>query len=833
MNYNRSKNLGKTIEVKAVSRPIKIAYLVPHEESESNHWIIDAVFHESYTRWAGALTLLIPTNSNNFLYKEYEGWLELYDPDFVYTYVDLDKEFIEKIDHLCCPIAFLCYKNNSRNSDVSHWQGYLPEWGHYFKPVSSLSTIHSPYADYPRKIGADKIVLTQFERNFESRFLTDNFGIAFDLLNITNPRKGLYETCCLAPDNLAKIYDVGTTRITSFAEVISQIANNKAISISRLAIIHSKSVPRVRPRSWGHNFDLFVGESCLDRIHFWNGRHLSSDYYGVASAFLVNKDLLNNTEFIKQLGQFFNNQNYIGQGSGSGPPRVAIRSYSHTKEELSSIIDKLIKCTFNHVLLINPHNIPAIPTEQDLKNYYRNRGRNEDITTFKVSENCNNIQATEPEHFAYTPMRYRGINRGHWAVDLGIERHNNLSRYSNVIDKWKLPRRKKMTSAFTRNLSKVSNDHLLTLLPTTDSFPFWSESVKNDYYFDLSLPNDENVFRLLLLDFIKHSPEDLRSPLDYDSYKGISISDKGQNLRGVISMFDNSIGDSACLTNRFWREIIRDSQTVKDEEESQDKVSLKNSDHIFTYEKLFAFLPNDRQFKENLKKKLHISDVNKYLRENFTETLEFMINKNVFYQVHQWRCSYCGHSNMRTFDHMKKENICEICNRTYFAPINIEWKYKLNDFIYRSLCEHNGLTVLWALNKFQDRSALNSFYYLPEVDLFLKEDSNEPKNEIDILCVLDGKYYATEVKKSANSFTSKPDEIDNFIEKIKLIKPDIALLVFEQYCEEGDDAEPTKEKLKKMVTYVSENVGNYIRVEAVVASDYPEFSEYPVDLGYY
>lgn len=829
MNLNRPKNLGKTIQVKAANRPIKIAYLIPHEESKINHWIIDAVFNESYTRWAGALTLLIPTNNDSFSINEYERWLKLYDPDFVYTYVDLEKEFIEKLDHLCCPIAFLCYKDNLQISDKTRWQDYLPKWELYFRPISSLTTIHSPYADYQRNLGSDKIVLTQYGINREERFLTDNYGTNFNLLNCTNPRKGLFETCCLAPKDLPENMSVGTTRITSFAEVISHIANNKVISISRLAMIHSKSVPRVKPRSWGNNFDLFVGDSCLDRIHFWNGRRFSLDNYGVTDALLVNGDLLNDTEFVKSLGQFFDKHNYRGQDLGS--PRVAIRSYSHTEKELSHIIDKLVKCTFNQVLIINPHDTPAILTGEDLENY--DSDKSEDVKTFKVSENNNTFQPDEPEHFKYTPPRYRGINKGQWAIELAIERHNDLSRFSNVIDIWKLPRRKKMTRAFTANLSRVSNNHLLTILPTTERFPFLSDSVKNDCYFDLSLPDDSTIFRFLILDLPDLPTDDLRSSLNHDSYKDIAISDKGQSLRGVISMFDNRVDESACLTNKFWREIIRGSQTVIDKDGKAKKVILEKTDHIFKYNEMFGFLPTHRSFKDKLKNELRISNVNEYLRNNFTETLESMIYKNIFYQVYQKRCSYCGHSNTRTFDNMKKENVCEICARTYFAPIDIEWKYKLNDFIYRSLCEHNGLTVLWALNNFQDRGIRNSFYYLPEVDLFLKEDNNEPKNEIDILCVLEGKFYATEVKKSANNFTKKSDEIDKFIEKIKLIRPDVAQLVFEQYCEEEADIQSAKQELKKVAANISKSLGKYIKVETVVACDYPEFSEYPVDIGNY
>src|SRR3989338_5548721 len=199
----------------------------------------------------------------------------------------------------------------------------------------------------------------------------------------------------------------------------------------------------------------------------------------------------------------------------------------------------------------------------------------------------------------------------------------------------------------------------------------------------------------------------------------------------------------------------------------------------------FSFIPNDLSFKEQLKGKLRfkeIGEVHNYLKANFTDTLEFLINKKVFYQVHQWRCSYCGHSNTLTFDHIKRTNNCEICDKEYFAPIDIEWKYKLNDFVYKSLCERNGLTVLWALGHLQERDVHSSFYYLPEVDLFLKHNNSEEKHEIYILCMLGGKFYAVEVKFSSIGFTKNSDEIEKFIKKISLIRPDVAILAFEQYC---------------------------------------------------
>lgn len=96
MNQSHPKDIGKAVEVKASNRPIKVAYVVPYDETSANHMILDAVFHESYTRWAGAYTLIIPADSTTFLHPEYKLWLGFFDPDFVYTYLELDPSLVEE-----------------------------------------------------------------------------------------------------------------------------------------------------------------------------------------------------------------------------------------------------------------------------------------------------------------------------------------------------------------------------------------------------------------------------------------------------------------------------------------------------------------------------------------------------------------------------------------------------------------------------------------------------------------------------------------------------------------------------------------------------------------
>ena len=152
-----------------------------------------------------------------------------------------------------------------------------------------------------------------------------------------------------------------------------------------------------------------------------------------------------------------------------------------------------------------------------------------------------------------------------------------------------------------------------------------------------------------------------------------------------------------------------------------------------------------------------------------------------------------------------------------------------------SLCERNGLTVLWALGHVHDAwERDNSFYYLPEVDLYSDEDKNN-REEIDILCVKAGIFYAAEVKKSVFSFLknkkgkSTKNEINKFIRKVKLIKPDKALLVFESYCHDKKNENALKKEIARAVSKIQKDTG--VETKYLVACDIKSFSEYPTNLG--
>jgi hypothetical protein len=181
---------------------------------------------------------------------------------------------------------------------------------------------------------------------------------------------------------------------------------------------------------------------------------------------------------------------------------------------------------------------------------------------------------------------------------------------------------------------------------------------------------------------------------------------------------------------------------------------------------------------------------------------------------------------------MRIRNECDICQTEYLAPIDIEWKYELNDFVHRSLVKHSGLPVLWTLGFLQDRFHMDSYWYLPEVDLYESDQNSDLKNEMDILCMLGGRFYAIEVKTSASIFVNKPGAIDKFLKVIGMLRPDVAMLSFERYSREPEDIAGIKKKLQEAVVSIRERLVPGVDLQILVAEDIEEFSDFPRDLGW-
>jgi hypothetical protein len=798
--------LPKKVEVIAFTRPTKVAYIVPYQECNETHFILDAVFYEAYTRWGGAGTLIIPSDEAGFLYKEHEHLLKVYDPDFVCVYIDLEHELVEKINNLCLPVQLV--KHQMSRVGSGGWKSYIPDWRRIVEPVSSLTTLNgirrNPYEEHKLPI-----IVTQSTDISKERFISDNFGIKCQLYNNLNPVPDCFETLSLDIEVAHSGVRTGSYVVNSVAGMLEKIVEKKAITVARLATLYSDSIPRVKENKYLNGLNVFIGESCLDRISFWNMRVHVGIGMEVPGSLIIRKSLCADDKFMRALGNMLNNINSYGN-----PPTVLIRSLSVNKEELDNIKKNLQEHTYNFVVVPSDYAnniVPSIENVNDARHYqyYQHKDKN----NFKLNEKHTEVVAQPPEHFLFAIPKLYPFYRGTWAVELSIERHNDYSRIANKNDVWKIPRKINASSSFTNNLGKISINNILVVIPSNKENRLIDDVGISKMSYNLCLPEDLDFFRRILAKE-QFAAGDLRSDIPLCSYENIDVSDKGKNLRGVISMFDCLNQSYKYLTNRYSREILR---------EHYDK------------EKFILFENINVNYQKNVELKKHIQDklemkpkeVKNYIRLSLKKLFSIWIRKKILYRVHEWSCSYCGHNNVKHFDKIKEKNKCDICQHVYFPPLDLQWHFNVTEFVINSLVERNGLSVLYMLG-FLHECSRDSFYFLVETNLFENVSDKEPSGEIDILCVIDGKLHLIEVAKSSEGLCK--EEIIKFIKKVDKIKPDIATIIFETSRSSTDK---NQKRIMKYKNFLKEKLENKEygcpRVDIHIAStDFPDFNDYPL-----
>lgn len=820
MRSTRPSRLESVVEATAVNRPIRIAYLVPFGDAPSSHAILDAVFLECYSRWGGAYTLILPVMTHGFASDGYGEWLKNYDPDFVYSYVEIDTTLVEIIDRLCCPIALLKHEAQDRNGKAHDWRSFLPDLGRYVQPISSMTTIHSAFSrptfthdEYVQ----EPTIFTQYGSEPASRLLADNFGTAFDVFSGSRAVPGFFRTLSLVPPELPAHVLAGTERCTSVVDALHALCDRRATPIAHFAMMNSDGMRHAEHPGAARAFRLFIGSTTQDRLNFWNYRLLGDRKGDSLGALVLEPSVFGDSAFVKQLGLYLNKHNFLGQGGAQY--RVELHSSSLPTSDLEGIAKVLSPETYNSVAVSDIASAPMLPSPSDFRE--RVHGIPADATRLKLTDNLTHVSASEPAHFACIPPRFKAFAAGDWVVELRIQRHNNLSVFANVVDEWRLPRRRKIVRAFTAQLAKPTLSGRLALVPSSDRFALRSQPTWVPHTYTIELPADDAFFRHLALDLAPHSQDDLRASIQASGYRRLEISDKGQNLRGVVSLFP-SLGEAfEVLTNKFWRSVL--------EKANPDSIAPLS----FSLNELRGLLPNDRPTLDRLDSELRLVQgrARKYLEASLSDTLEHLVHLGVFFQVVQWQCVYCGHANSLNLDNAGVRNECSICATEYLLPIDVVWYYKLNDFVYRTLKKQCGGPVLWALGSLQLSSSTGSFWYLPEVSCYEQWDNPSGQREVDILAMLDGLFYVCEVKRSASLFYKDPDGPKKFAAVVNRLRPDVALLAFERYCGDGDDVDQARVALANAVDQTRRFLGPWSRLDVMVAQDIRGFSEFPAHLG--
>ncbi|MFZ6758613.1 hypothetical protein ACO0K9_15525 [Undibacterium sp. Ji50W] len=825
-------------------RPIRIAFLV--ENSENIELILDAIFADGYSRWGGRFSLIVPCEEGSIV-DDYWPWLEAYDPDIVYSYVNLSSVDVLDIHERLTPADYISHKiKRERPTEVGDFQ---PLYG--FEILSSLSTVfslarHSPIGNDPKI----KIIDSWFTEK-PTRLLTDNFGTyRTSTYSGTYPNDALEIAGLLtvASDenfrNSPQFVPRELDRISDEYSAFHKFLNRHATCMSLLSARQSSHLELNDPR-WSGSFNLVIGDSFEDRMLFWNARHFIPTWLdGSLCCLRVTRMDLEDAEFVQLLALLINTHNHIK--AGGGQEQLCIRSASHDESTLLNVLSRLKAA---HLLI--PASVEvvlgghAIPSDSAL--------RLARIAVHAFFGDANDPEGKEfhwdpptatppkelPVHLKDAPPN-QVFTLGHWAVDLDFEHDLENSRYGKG-NLWMLSKRWRLASAFRPHFD--SRGFHLDLFSTTRTSRYGALAVfpsLTAVLESITVPNIDNAINHALCS--DSAPRQLfqNDPVWPErKVQWMRPSNEAQYLIGVLGLTGGLTRACELLLHPFLTKLladfggtpnIADSDLVKTMNWLQKRATrfplfdVSNESERGALAQLLTLtaksMKNPKVFislnaiknrwkdyceasiaeRSNSIGVIEVSEDEETLeqdRTGITSILGEMRLRRMLFQGYPWKCDTCQHRNWTDFTALKAMLPCDVCSTEKELPVEIPWNFRANEFLIESLRAHSVLSLVWLLDYLRN-SAKKSFLYLGPVSFGYDDVYDTSDREADLLAIVDGQTVLCEVKSAWRSL--RKIDLTSFIELSLRLRPDCAILAIMENLKDkklDDDIENVKRQLSK------------------------------------
>ena len=446
--------MSRELAAWARPRPLRIAFLV--EEGEHAQLALDGIFADCYHRWGGRFSLIVPCLNGRIL-PSYWPWLEVYDPDVVYSYVPLSRADVLEVHERLSPAQYASHKVPQSRLDVF---GFKPSYE--FAALSSLSVVfrlarYSPAS----KEGAPVKIIDSWFTETPSQFFTDNFGTyhvsrggsmyppdataAASLLTVVSPAKQANRQYGIPHDLNAVPNEMAAFR---------EFAERRATSLSIAAALFAPKLDIRADRRWSGSFNLVVGDSFPDRILFWNARLLIPAWLDTdLCCFRVGLDQLKNPDFLAVLGELLKRRNHVNAGAG-GQSQLTLRSASLSANQLSEA-QQLVSSTrpwsgiATEAVAQLDNIVPSTEALQGARESNRFGGglfRQPEWTRFVWLPPTARPPAIVPDHLSDAPSR-QTFTTDFWCTEFIWEHDGPGPRFTQE-NRWMLPRRWRMADAF-------------------------------------------------------------------------------------------------------------------------------------------------------------------------------------------------------------------------------------------------------------------------------------------------------------------------------------------------------------------------------------------------
>ncbi|MEM7665848.1 MAG: hypothetical protein AAF250_08320 [Pseudomonadota bacterium] len=813
-------------QLKSISstRPIRVAYLIDPDNTPAE--LLDAIFADCYGRWGGRWSLIIPCEAGKPKVG-YQALLECWDPDLIYSYVELDLGCHDLLHEKLYPSSVQVHQS-SEGESRRDWRPSIR-----FRSVSSLSVLPWIAARQNSLRGGTPTLLDAYWSEPDPpRWICDSFGMprisegttdVVEAASTVAPTNTLISRDRLENQTVAK--SPTANYVVGQSAWLEKYANNSsALSLADAASFVSQRLD-IRSKFGLTDLNLVVGDTVDDRLLFWNSYHSNPIRAPGVYSLRVDASIFEDEDEFETLVSLVSKRNQHWEG---GRHRTIIRSCSIRNDALEEFAEKLRQSLKYHYVTyealssseelipdVSPHRYGN--TVQHVWNH-KTTGLNETGWFSGHKIQCRKPLPPQFQDISNVPLPLRG---GLWMMDLRVDRRDNHSQYSNISHWWRLPRRLRLAFSFIQrgSVSAYSSAGFIDLLPRVTILG--ELSVPTSLVTDapqLSVPKDDEVLRYALYsakDWISHQGLS-ESATDTDLWQGFrdtETSDKGRYLIGTLQLLGGLAKSFEILTDRFWLELfdrlgggdagaidrslddlltkLKKKEQFKSfpleiENETDLRSLLENASTVSRKGDQrrpslpFSKVISQWESTQNEDGLDHLDETEKadwasWERERITNTIRYLSKKGVLRQGQRWRCGNCFSQNWLGIDELTPTWHCPVCGHSKAANVDGEWEFQLNDFLKAAIRDHGILATIWCLHALRDRSR-SSFYFLPSTNLFLQSPTSArvaPNAEIDLLAVVDGQTYLCEVKSSQRV---SDKELGAFAAVANKIRPNVAML---------------------------------------------------------
>ena len=786
-------------KIRATPRAVRVAYVL--ENGVDAHGWLDAIFAESFGRDGGRQSLIVPL-IDGAISERFKGWLRLLDPDFVVLLTYDNGAFVEELVALLGDTTLLEQKRVRDVQDqhprvgIDRLSGLTAlSWLPFLKTVSGFHNVPPTH------------ILDRYPAWNDDGLIKDNFGTLYGSVNPfpTHQQiglRGLVLTPENPPENRWHFRSVDGDEVQDPYFVLENLSARGGIAtLGHLSNLRAQ--PHRPEHSWTDGFCLVVGDTYEDRVTCWNAGLLFDDAQSQRYKTLrVPASAAAHEDKTARIGAFLRTGNWIG--GNNGPARVFVRSHSLNPAELEVFLTQLRAASGSSVAFVAIASMDDCCPPDPARVWDAFNVGNPSPATVEtvITQSTTAVSIPQPLQLGYCAGLHPLFSNGSWYIDLSIDRLNDVGRFSNVRERWVLPNRPQLVRYFSETDGARLWRHGGVSVPVSiDAGPV-----------EIKQPEDATIFQSLTTKVAHFQHRDLRGQQVKDvAYRYSEPSDKGSYLQGLIGMFGSLSDIEHTMSTHFWRvqftdmaapaqsqheEVIKDIQRrmkatsgklVIEDDSGWQKLAqrivqkasrLKVPRQRTRYDLLLAAWTTELtaaiESDENLKERR--DEIRGEREDDLKRSLSFLFERGIFYRGHEWSCRQCRHRNWLGVEALKDVMPCEVCGREHQLPVDVAFDFRMNEFFATCLREHDTITVAWAIGALRQQ-ARGSFMFAPQSALYRDYPENQGgriDREVDLICVMDGKFVIGEVKASSELIAKS--DIKDLAAAAKAVGADVAVL---------------------------------------------------------